>query len=215
MPFHPCVDGDVLPTDWLSAARNAVNPVPTIIGTTRDEMDLFAMFDPAAATLDDASLRARLARADVDVDALLAAYAATGTSEPARVWRRIDTDRAMWMPAIRIAEARSDHAPTWMYRFDWEAASPDMGSPHAIDIPFAFGTIDVDGWDRFVDDPIAAGDLARTLQGAWASFARTGEPSLDGTPWPTYDRDRRATALFGRDVTITDDPCGAVRRAWS
>jgi len=215
MPFHPCIDGDVLPTDWLTASRTALNPVPVIIGTTRDEMDLFAMFDPAAATLDDAALRARLQRTGHDVDSLVDAYATTGTTAPPAVWRRVNTDMAMWLPAIRIAEARAEHAPTWMYRFDWEASAPDMGAPHGVDIPFPFTTIDVDGWGRFVDDPASATELARTIQRAWASFARDGAPSLDGRDWPTYDRDRRATALFGCDVTITDDPNGAVRRAWS
>lgn len=215
MPFHPCVDGEVLPTDWLTAARTAVNPVPTIIGTTRDEMDLFAGFDPAAASLDADGLRARLARTGRDVDMLLDAYAVTGTTDPVAVWRRVNTDMAMWMPAIRVAEARSEHAPTWMYRFDWEAAAPGMGAPHAIDIPFPFTTIDIDGWDRFVDDPTAAVDLAHIVQRAWASFAHDGAPTLEGGPWPTYDCDRRATALLGRNVTISDDPCDAVRRAWS
>ena len=215
MPFHPCIDGDVLPTDWLTASRTALNPVPAIIGTTRDEMDLFAMFDPAAATLDDDALRTRLRRTGRDVDTLIDAYAVTGTTVPPAVWRRVNTDMAMWLPAIRIAEARAEHAPTWMYRFDWEASAADMGAPHGVDIPFPFTTFDVDGWDRFVDDPDGAVALARTIQGAWASFARDGAPTLDGHQWPTYDGDRRATALFGRDVTITDDPNGAVRRAWS
>lgn len=215
MPFHPCIDGDVLPTDWLTASRTALNPVPVIIGTTRDEMDLFAMFDPAAASLDDDGLRARLARTGHDVDTLVEAYAFTGTTAPPAVWRRVNTDMAMWLPAIRIAEARSAHAPTWMYRFDWEASAPDMGAPHGVDIPFPFTTIDIDGWDRFVDDPETAVALAGTIQRAWGAFARDGAPSLDGRQWPTYESDRRATALLGRDVTIIDDPNGAVRRAWS
>ena len=90
-----------------------------------------------------------------------------------------------------------------------------MGAPHGVDIPFPFTTIDVDGWDRFVDDPDVAIGLARTVQRSWASFARDGAPSLDGHEWPPYERDRRATALLGRELTITDDPDGAVRRAWS
>ncbi len=213
MPFHPCVDGELLPSSWLDAA--AVNPVPLIIGTTRDEMDLFAMFDPSARTLDDGGLRSRLGRTGVDVEAALTAYAATGTTDPPIVWRRVTTDRAMWMPAVRIAEAHAEHAPTWMYRFDWESSRPDMGAPHGIDIPFPFTTIDVDGWDGFVEDPADAADLATTIQSAWSSFARDGEPRLATGGWPRYDVTRRATALFGRSVSIEDDPNGAVRRIWS
>ena len=214
MPFHPVVDGVVLPQTWLEAAETGFNPVPVIIGTTRDEMDLFKMFDPAAATLDADGLRARLGATGCDVEPLIDAYAATGTSAPPQVWARVNTDTAMWIPAIRIAHARSMHAPTWMYRFDWEAANPDMGAPHGVDIPFPFTNIDVGGWDGFIADPERAMWLASAIQAAWATFARDGEPSLGDVIWPAYDTQRRATAIFGPTLVIEDDPNGVVRRAW-
>ena len=215
MPFHPCVDGTVMPETWLEAARNGSNPVPVIIGTTRDEMDLFRSFDPEAGSLDAPHLRTRLAAVGGDVDALIDAYASTGAVEPPEVWRRANTDISMWLPALRIASARAEHGPTWMYRFDWEARSPDMGAPHGVDIPFAFDTIDRDGWDEFVDRPHEARALAAIIGGAWSSFARQGRPMLDGIDWPRYDAGRRHTALFGPTITIESDPNGAVRRAWS
>ena len=215
MPFHPCVDGEVLPHSWLDAATAGLNPVPVIIGTTRDEMDLFKMFDPAAASLDDAGVRARLEHAGGDADALVDAYVATGATDPADIWRRANTDLAMWLPALRIAAARAAHGPTWMYRFDWEAASPDMGAPHGVDIPFAFGTIDRDGWNAFVSDPGAASDLADAIGRAWAGFAREGAPTIADLDWPQYDAIDRCTAILGRTITIESDPNGAVRRAWS
>ncbi len=218
MPFHPCVDGEVLPTSWLEAARAGVNPVPLVIGTSHDEMSLFAGFDPAAAGLDEAGLRRRLAReADgrLDVDALLGAYGATGTTAPPRVWSRVSTDRAMWLPALRIAEARAAHAPVWMYRFDWPAADARLGAPHGIDIPFPFGNVDVDGWPAFVADAEAAAGLAATQQQLWASFARDGVPGAPGVEWPRYDSARRATLVLGRAVEVLDDPNGPVRRAWA
>jgi para-nitrobenzyl esterase len=216
MPFHPCVDGDVLPHSWLEASEKGVNPVPLVMGTTRDEMGLFISFDPAAATLDEAGLRGRLAAAapDLDADLVLDAYAHTGTTEPPDVWGRINTDQAMWLPAVRIAAARASHAPLWMYRFDWPAVDARMGAPHAIDVPFPFTNIDIDGWDSFVADPDAAGELARTEQALWASFARDGVPSAEGVEWPQFDADRRATLVLGRTVEVADDPNGPVRRVW-
>ena len=214
MPFHPVVDGAVLPQTWLEAASSGFNPVPVIIGTNRDEMDLFKMFDPAAGSLTADGLRTRLAAAGGNVDALIDAYGATDASEPPEAWRRANTDIAMWLPAIRIAEARSAHGPTWMYRFDWEASSPDMGSPHGVDIPFPFTTIDADEWDTFVSDPEQAMSLASLMQRSWADFATDGVPSLDGQNWPAYNTTERATAILGRDVTIERDPNGQVRQAW-
>lgn len=215
MPFHPCVDGVVLPQTWLEAAASGFNPVPVIIGTTRDEMDLFKMFDPNAGSLTADGLRSRFEVVGGDVDALVDAYRSTGATEPPEIWRRANTDIAMWLPAVRIAEARAEHGPTWMYRFDWEAAAPDMGSPHGVDIPFPFTTIDVDEWDTFVDDPQQAMSLASLIQRAWAEFAGDGAPSLGDLPWPPYDSSNRSTAILGRSVSIEADPNGNVRRAWT
>jgi para-nitrobenzyl esterase len=89
-----------------------------------------------------------------------------------------------------------------------------MGAPHAIDIPFPFTNIDVDGWDSFVADPDDAAVLAHTEQQLWSSFARDGEPSADGIEWPPFDTDRRATLVLGRAVEVVDDPNGPVRRVW-
>jgi para-nitrobenzyl esterase len=217
MPFHPCVDGEVLPSTWLDASREGVNAVPLVIGTTHDEMALFASFDPAAATLDDGSLRRRLggaATAGVDVEALIGAYAETGSTAPPRVWSRIQTDQAMWLPALRVAEARATHGPVWMYRFDWPAADARLGAPHGIDIPFPFTNIDRDGWDAFVAEPATAMELAAVEQSLWASFARDAVPSTLGVDWPAFDADRRATLLLGRSVEVVDDPNGPVRVAW-
>ena len=212
MPFHPVVDGVVLPHTWLDAATSGFNPVPVIIGTNRDEMDLFKMFDPDAANLTAEGLRERLGAAGDDRDALIDAYAETGTTNPPAVWGRVNTDFAMWLPAVRIAQARSAHAPTWMYRFDWETSSPEMGAAHGVDIPFPFTTIDVDEWDTFVADPEQAMSLASLMQRSWADFARDGIPSLGDQTWTSYDSTRRATAIFGRNVQLEDDPNGAVRR---
>jgi len=215
MPFHPVVDGVVLPQTWLEAAASGFNPVPVIIGTNRDEMDLFKMFDPAASSLTADQLRTRFELAGGDVEALLDAYRIVGASEPPEAWRRANTDIAMWLPALRIAEARSTHGPTWMYRFDWEASSPDMGSPHGVDIPFPFTTIDADEWDTFVSDPEEAMSLASLMQRSWADFATNGVPSLGSQDWPAYNTTERATAILGRDVTIERDPNRQVRQAWN
>lgn len=216
MPFHPCVDGDVLPVDWYGAAGADPAPVPTIIGTTRDEMALFGSFDPSAASMDDDGLRARLATLTADVDAVVAAHRAVEPGiDPPWIWKGAQTATAMWLPALRVAESRAAVAPTWMYRFDWPAANPDMGAPHAVDIPFPFTNVDVDGWDGFLADPTGAADLAATEQQLWASFARTGTPSAPGVDWPSYDAERRATLVLGPAPAVEDDPWSPLRQAWA
>jgi para-nitrobenzyl esterase len=216
MPFHPCVDGEVLPTTWLDAARDGVNPVPLIIGTTRDEMALFAGFDPTTATLDDERLGRRLARLGaIDAGATIDAYRAAGVTDPPAIWSRAQTDTAMWRPALAIAEAHASHAPVFMYRFDRPAANPALGACHGVDIPFAFGTTEVDGWADFLGDPPGAERLSATIRSLWSAFARTGAPTAAGVEWPPFDPAVRATLVLGDDVAVVPDPDAAVRRLWA
>jgi para-nitrobenzyl esterase len=219
MPFHPTVDGTVMVHDWLGAAKAGVSrDVGLVIGTTRDEMDLFHSLDPAAASLDDASLRQRLERVVANPDALVEGYRAVDAraSAPA-IWAASVTDKAMWLPALRVAEAHAVHQPdTWMYRFDWPAADPKLGACHGIDIPFPFDTIDRVGWDAFVADPDRARALARAEQAAWAAVARTGAPTTDALPtWPRFDIATRSTMVLDGTPRVERDPRGPVREAWA
>jgi para-nitrobenzyl esterase len=218
MPFHPVADGTVMPGRWLDAARAGVSrDVALVIGTTRDEMALFDRFDPGLATLDETGVVRRLGTTHPDPTALLAAYRELEPAiQPPALWSAITTDTAMWMPALAIAEAHAAHQPdTWMYRFDWPAANAALGACHGIDIPFAFDTIDRDGWDAFVADAAGAHELARTMQAAWAAFARTGEPA---TPrlgaWPRFEAARRSTMVLGPRPHVEHDPRGQVRAQW-
>ncbi len=49
--------------------------------------------------------------------------------------------------------------------------------------------------------------------GAWAAFARTGDPSQPGLPWPAYTLELRGTMVWdaGGSAAV-DDPDGAIRQ---
>ena len=216
MPFHPCVDGEVIPHSWLQAAEAGTNPVPLIIGTTRDEMALFAGLDPSNATLDDAGLARRLTRLGIaDAPPTIDVYRREGPTTASAIWSRVQTDTAMWMPALRIAEAHAAHAPVWMYRFDRPAADPALGACHGVDIPFAFGTIRSEGWETFLGDAPSARDLSRIVGALWSSFARDGVPSAPAVTWPPFDPERRATLVLDAAIEVVSDPSAERRRLWN
>jgi carboxylesterase type B len=51
------------------------------------------------------------------------------------------------IPAIRLAEAQSQHNPnSWMYRFDWRSTTRggEFGACHLLEVPFAFDRLDND-----------------------------------------------------------------------
>ncbi|MES3097828.1 carboxylesterase/lipase family protein, partial [Sphingomonas aerolata] len=54
--------------------------------------------------------------------------------------------------------------------------------------------------------------LARTMAGAWATFARTGNPSQPGLKWSPSDPVRCQTMVFDDQCRMVDDPEGGSRR---
>jgi para-nitrobenzyl esterase len=58
--------------------------------------------------------------------------------------------------------------------------------------------------------------LARAMHGAWAAFARGGDPNHDGLPpWAPYEPRRRITMRFDRVSGPIDDLAGlGWRPAW-
>ena len=60
-----------------------------------------------------------------------------------------------------------------------------LKSPHALDVPFTFDTIDL---TNATDRSATAHTLAATMSETWAAFARSGVPAHKSLPhWPAYD----------------------------
>lgn len=213
MPFHPWIDDDLLPAAPLDAVRRgALAPVPIVVGTTSQEMELFRDAVPdlpaefAAAWLGP-KLEA-ITGAAVPAGRVVAGLAAAGDLVEAIA----DTD--LHLPALLLADghARAGH-PVWRYRFDWPA--PGIGAAHATDLPFHFGTLDVADWRSFLAADPAADDLSVAMRAAWAAFCHTGAPACDPIgAWPRHDPTRRTVVTLGREITTTDDPDADRRRAW-
>jgi para-nitrobenzyl esterase len=215
MPFHPCVDlGIVKQTPLEALTAGAAADVDLLIGTTAHEMRLYVDVRDELAPERLRTLLVREVGSDDRADALLAAYEAAGAPTPAHVWADVRTDADLTRWAERLAAAQSALQPrTYRYLFTAEAVAEDgrLGACHAVDLPFTFGTFDVDGWGAFVGAGPAAEAIGRDLRARWTAFARDGVPGPD---WPAYDTTRRATRIIGPEPGVVDDPRGAVRRAW-
>jgi para-nitrobenzyl esterase len=158
--------------------------------------------------------------------ALLAHYerrhAGTSRSAGSDVWAAVQTDGLMRLPIERIAAAQSGHrAATFAYQLAYQPhhASRDVGAFHAIDLPFVFDSFDAvsagDTWGVFLGIDDAGRALGRTMRTAWAAFAATGDPAVDGaSPWPRYDTERRPTMIFDVASAAVDDPMAAERGWW-
>ena len=210
MPFHPCVDDDLLPARPVEALAAGVGAdVDVMIGTTRDEMRLFLM----EATLAEAQMRKRVDRyLGSDGTEVVRSYQAIVGDDPMDVWAAILSDREMLLPAVAVADAHRGN--TYRYLFTWEvqprADGLQLRACHAADLPFTFGTLDQLGWDVWTGadrDPGAATRLVDAMQNAWCRFASGGDPG-----WPEHGSGR--VQIFGLDCGEIEDPSAERLAVW-
>ena len=227
LAFQPVVDGGAIPREPLAAVgEGTARDVSLLVGTNRDEWNLFALPDAKLRDLDEAGLQRRLlrnppgARGGEDPEALArraievyrAARAARGEAvAPRDLWLALQTDRVFRIPAIRLAERQQRHQPqTYAYLFAWPspALGGALGACHGLEVPFAFGSTR-GATARLVGDGPEVERLAHRMQDAWLAFARTGDPG-----WPAYDPPKRSTLVLGRECALESDPMGEERRFW-
>ena len=196
----PIADGRLVsgqPGAIYSAGRQM--KVPIIVGANGADLSL-----NRAASLD--ALLAPLG----DRAAALAAYDPEGTGNLAAIRAKVGMDQAMIEPArFAAATFAKQGVPAWHYRFDYvgealRGPTPRL-APHASEIPYVFNTYGP-GYLAMVS-PKHAGEasaqdlaVARTIQGYWANFARTGDPNGPGLPpWQRYDPAKDQLMVFRTD----------------
>lgn len=224
--FEPIIDGKLLPSLPIKrVAGGAIGNVPVLVGTTLEEGKLFTAADPTRASLDEAGLRARVARglgAEL-ADSVIRAYreARSRRGEPTdagEMMAAIVTDRMFRMPAVRMAQTQSRMpGRAFNYLFDWKARAlgGSLGACHAIELAFVFGTTRLPGMEQFIGEGAEVETLARRTQDAWLAFARTGNPSCESTgEWPAYDEAQRTTMWLGAHFGAQPNARDAERRAW-
>ncbi len=225
--FGPIEDGVVCRDDGVEAIEKGTytRGMPLLIGNTLNEATLFTTMGGALDGLDDEGL-IRMARgifktqAEHAVDVYRTAREKRGEAvTPLAIWTAIATDRMFRMPAIRTAEFHSAHtADTWMYLFDYPSPALEgkLGSCHSLDIPFVWGTCDVDNMKRFCGEGPAVDQLSKRMMDLYLAFARYGAPLIDSLPdWPAYDPGKRSTMHLGETCWVEEAPMDAERELWA
>src|SRR5262249_1799206 len=121
LPFMPVVDGTILPElPVRTIASGATGDVPTMVGTTLDEMTLFLALTLGVGEFDGAALNRQMPSFFGDrTDEVIGRSTENRPGcTPGDVLTAISTDRVFRVPAIRLAEAQAAQGrPTWMYLF--------------------------------------------------------------------------------------------------
>ena len=225
MPFHPVVDGDVVPDGPIARiAAGAAADVDVLVGTNSDDWRMFPVLGGFIDQITDEILTGpvqrygswSIAAFGLPPETALSAYgAAHPGGSPGDVLADVLTDWWVRVPAVRLADAHATApAGTFMYEFTWSspAFGGRLGSCHALEIPFVFDTLDL-GRGQMLggalgDDPPQG--LADDMHSAWVRFARDGDPG-----WPRYDLERRCVRRFGVEPSVVDDPYTRERALWA
>lgn len=224
MGFAPVMDGHFLPTHPFDPVASPLSAkVPMIVGINKDETIFLLRGDPTNFSLDEAEFQHRMKAFLGDKTSRVVEVYRKTRPQASRTDLAIAITTAYWMGtnAIRIAERKVQQhaAPVYSYVFAYESevrVAPSVDYPqksaHAMEMAFKF---------NHVDSSPSAGKrperykAARNMSRAWATFARTGNPSHDEIPaWPAYNLQSRPTMIMNAECQVVNDPNREERLLW-
>jgi para-nitrobenzyl esterase len=209
MLLEPVIDGDVLPELPFDSVRSGAGAgVRLLVGNTAEEMRFFLAPPGILAHANPAAVAGMAALNGLTDPAAAAAYLDLCPT-PADALVALVSDWFFRIPALRLAELRSDE--TFVYELTWKSTALDgiLGSCHALELPFVFDTLSSAGTEGITgENPPQV--LADAMHRAWVAFITDGDPG-----WPVYGVDR-TVAVFdgGAKPTLESDPRGALRAVW-
>lgn len=191
LPMAPIVDETIIPNMPNAVfAAGQENPVPMIIGNTRDEMTMFFVQTP---TPDEASVFQEKIKEDFGpgAAALIKAFPATDKKSIRDAAVHLVSDMVFGAQARHAARLHAKNGyPTYRYVFSRGSKQfplSAMGAHHACELAYLFGQpAKPDETDKKVVD---------LLQGYWINFADKSNPNGEGLPeWPAF--------ALGKDTLI-------------
>lgn len=213
-PIGPVFGDDMLPMDPVEAMRSgAAHRVPLIVGTNAEEGRLFTR---VLAMLPTNKSMVEELLADVDPAARERITAAYPDYPASSACIQLGGDFAFSSAAWQIAEAHGDHAPTYLYRYDYAPRTlrwSGFGATHATELLAVFDVYRT----TFGALLTAAADrrhalrVSNQVQRRWRAFSRTGVP---GDDWPVHTRTDRAVMVLDRKCRVEFDPHQHRRIAW-
>lgn len=203
MLFQPVIDPGTLPAEPSQAvAGGAASGIPLLIGTNLHEGSLFFRGEGQGGQFEQSLKALELMLGSGDLTEIAAPYPKSSEGQA-----ELMTDLYFWDQSIAFAQKQLQHAPVWMYRFDWTIPGhPLLGKAvHGAEIYYVFNTLPLLKLYGVTVTP-AMEAVAELMQSAWTAFAHRRDPSLPGLAWPAYQRADRATLIIGRDTGIVSDP---------
>jgi para-nitrobenzyl esterase len=206
----PTVDGRIITMrSFHEAAPEISKNVPMLIGSVSEEgMRMSSKptedqwHSTLARTIGDAKAAALIAamkKAHPEKSIPTLSYGVSGLQMRNRV--------------TQMAKLKWDQkgSPVFAYYFTWQSPMlEDAGAWHTAELAFCFDN--TKRCEQETGHTLQAQELAKTMATAWATFARTGNPSQPGLSWTAFEPDKCPTMVFDNQCRMLDDPEGDVRR---
>ena len=194
LPFKPVLDGQLLQQPPMEALRNGAGAnVAMMVGSNRDEWNLFSAARPETLALDDHQIRDHLKHVlpEPFIGALLEHYRARAESQPdnpwplwSRTWNLMLTDMVFTVPGLRLLQAHGGQR--FHYHFSQPLnAQPLLGACHAAELGYVFGTHGDSSLQHFYGSEAEPHLLSESMRNAWLNFAESGNP---GDDWPDFEQ---------------------------
>ena len=212
LQLNPTVDGRTLPEGPFAPGAPAVSAeVPLLVSSTEHEVNFF---DGPLDEIAEADLLAHVKQAtganDTGARQAIDVYRAgrPGVSN-VDLYQILASDNRFRHGVLTEAERKAEQAaaPVYMYYFRWQSAvrGGKLKSYHCLDIPFAFDNVEVA--TSMTGTPNSRYALATKVSSAFANFARTGNPNVDGLPrWLEFDLANRATMFIDNEWELVNHP---------
>jgi para-nitrobenzyl esterase len=219
MSLVPVIDGVSLPQHPEAAVANgSAKDVKILIGTNKDEYNLFTVFDPIWKNANQQTMEVIFEKTFGPFWPVLSKHLGEGHELSQDLYNELMTTQVFTYPALKLAEAQVNQgAPVWMYRFDWE--SPVFGgalkATHALEIPFVWNTLNKPKTENLTGDSPNRQIVSDQMHDAWIAFAKYGDPSTKVLQnWPQYDLEKRSTLIFNEHSSIVEQPNEEKRLQW-
>lgn len=209
--WNPTLDGKVITMGSFSEAAPAISrDVPLLIGNVSEEGMRWGYNPSEAQWRADLTEQMGAAKADLLIAAMRKAH-------PEKAMRTLAygvqglMNRNRVQDMVRLKHAQGG-APVYQYHFQWQSPQLDgvPGAWHTAELAFCFDNTALCA--QGTGNTPSAQRLARTMATAWATFARTGNPSQPSLAWTPTDVVRCQTMVFDDRCRMVDDPEGEARR---
>lgn len=204
--FLPVYGDDVLPEHpHVALSKGAAKDIDILIGTNRDEMNLY--FVHAGKNISRFLAKLAVKKTEPLGVEVLKAYGINDKSKrPDLVFTEALNDLVFRLQARRFAQLHQGR--THFYEFKWKSPVYDggLGACHALELPFVFNTLSTVRGQRGLAGPTPPQEIADRMNKLWADYAKTGE-----LPWPDYNAETQLVCTPETGEVLRDAEMPAAR----